>query len=293
MVSKLIVHANNRQDAISRMHRALLDYKIVGLKNNITFLMKILEEKAFIENSFCTDFIQKYKASLFEEPFTHVLPKTTDILHSTLIELMVEKRDTKNVTQQKESVSYGSPWYIMDSFRINYKYTRKIKLVDEKDKSYGVEIKYNGPKDFDIRIIDGEFKTDFKRFKCEFISSNVLQIESDEDKKLVEFFVDHESKVHTMRKEGGIVVLKVLIRDFEDVAEGSTAAIIKAPMPGKIVKVFLKPGDKVKKGQQILSLESMKMEYPIKAEKDATIKDIYAVETNFVQIGAKLVEFTE
>ena len=43
MVSKLIVHANNRQDAISRMHRALLDYKFVGLKNNITFLMKILD----------------------------------------------------------------------------------------------------------------------------------------------------------------------------------------------------------------------------------------------------------
>lgn len=293
MISKLIVHGNNRQDAISRMQRALLDYKIVGLKNNITFLMKILEEKAFVENDFCTDFIPKYKDSLFSEPFTHVLPRTVDILHSTLIELMVEKREIKDVTQQRGSVSYGSPWYIMDSFRINYKYTRKIKLVDEKNKSYNVEIKYNGPKDFDIRIVDGEFKTDFKRFKCEFISRNVIQIESDEDKKLVEFFLDHESKVHTMRKEGGIVVLKVLVDSFEDVVEGSTADVIKAPMPGKIVKVFLKPGDKVKKGQQILSLESMKMEYPIKAERDAVIKEIYTAETNFVQIGAKLVEFTE
>ena len=221
------------------------------------------------------------------------MPEGNDILHSTLIELMVEKRENEVKTQHIGSVSYGSPWHIQDSFRINYKYIRKLKIVDEQKVSYNLEIKYNSSNDFEIRIVDGEFKTDFKRFKCKFISKNYIEIESDEDKKHIEFFVDSESKVHTMRKNGGIVVLKILVDDFRELAETSSSKYIKAPMPGKIVKVFLKSGDSVKKGQQILSLESMKMEYIIKANKDAVIKEIYAAETNFVQIGAKLVEFTE
>ena len=78
MVSKLIVHGKNREEAIRKMHSALSDYKIVGLKNNIGFLRKICEEKAFIENNYDTDFIENYRESLFEHPFTLIEPFQLD-----------------------------------------------------------------------------------------------------------------------------------------------------------------------------------------------------------------------
>jgi len=268
MISKLIVHGADRHDAITKMHRALLDYKIVGLRNNISFLLKVLEEKAYIENNVDTDFIQKYKESLFAKPFTLILPVKKDILSTALIELMTEKRKTDVKTQLVRSISKGSPWYIQDAFRVNYNYTRQIKLIDQKDNSYEVEIRYISQNEFDIRIVDGEFKTDFIRFSCKLLSNNLLEIESSTEKKIVEFYVDSESRVHTMRKEGGNVVLKVMVDNFEGDAAVSSSNMIVSPMPGKIVKLFMKKGDKVKKGQQIISLESMKMEYLIKAERD-------------------------
>jgi biotin carboxyl carrier protein len=45
-------------------------------------------------------------------------------------------------------------------------------------------------------------------------------------------------------------------------------------MPGTVVKVFVETGQKVKKGQSIVSIESMKMEYVLKATHDCTIGKI-------------------
>lgn len=67
MISKLIVKGTDRQDAIRKMHRALDDYKIIGLKNNITFLQKILEAEDFFTNNYDTDFIEKNHDFLLPE----------------------------------------------------------------------------------------------------------------------------------------------------------------------------------------------------------------------------------
>ena len=57
---------------------------------------------------------------------------------------------------------------------------------------------------------------------------------------------------------------------------GATKKIndIKAPMPGLVLKVLVKDGDVIKKGDNILVLEAMKMENSIKAPADATIKSV-------------------
>jgi biotin carboxyl carrier protein len=49
---------------------------------------------------------------------------------------------------------------------------------------------------------------------------------------------------------------------------------IKAPMPGLVLKVLVKDGDIIKKGDNLLVLEAMKMENSIKAPADATIKAV-------------------
>jgi pyruvate carboxylase len=50
---------------------------------------------------------------------------------------------------------------------------------------------------------------------------------------------------------------------------------IGASMPGMVVKVDVKPGDTVKKGQMLLSLEAMKMTTNVHAERDAKIGEVY------------------
>lgn len=56
-------------------------------------------------------------------------------------------------------------------------------------------------------------------------------------------------------------------------------------MPGTVVKVFVTVGQEVKEGDPLISVESMKMEYLIRATHDATVKEIRVEESQFVQIG--------
>ena len=51
---------------------------------------------------------------------------------------------------------------------------------------------------------------------------------------------------------------------------------VKAPLPGVISSVHVKPGDSIKKGTTIIKMMAMKMENDINAEKDAKVKDIKA-----------------
>jgi biotin carboxyl carrier protein len=57
---------------------------------------------------------------------------------------------------------------------------------------------------------------------------------------------------------------------------------IKSPMPGLVVKIFKKKGDKIIKGEAVMILEAMKMENEIKANVDGVISEI------FVELGKPL-----
>ena len=66
--------------------------------------------------------------------------------------------------------------------------------------------------------------------------------------------------------------------------------IIESPMPGNVLKVNVKVGDKVEKGETILILEAMKMENDIIAEVSGTVSKILVEESSFVQTGSPMVE---
>ena len=68
MISKLIVWAVNREEAINRMSRALEEYKITGVKTSIPFLAKIMEAEAFRSGKYNTHFIEENSEFLFGKP---------------------------------------------------------------------------------------------------------------------------------------------------------------------------------------------------------------------------------
>ncbi|MDQ0220466.1 acetyl-CoA carboxylase biotin carboxyl carrier protein subunit [Peribacillus cavernae] len=62
-------------------------------------------------------------------------------------------------------------------------------------------------------------------------------------------------------------------------------AEIKASMAGSVWKIAVSAGETVTEGQDIVILESMKMEIPIAAEADGTVKEIKVNESDFVNEG--------
>ena len=64
---------------------------------------------------------------------------------------------------------------------------------------------------------------------------------------------------------------------------------LRSPLPGVILDIFCKAGDNVKKGQNILILEAMKMENAIIAEKDGVVKEVKVNKGDSVLEGTELV----
>ncbi|MDR3611935.1 MAG: acetyl-CoA carboxylase biotin carboxylase subunit [Candidatus Obscuribacterales bacterium] len=60
LVSKLVTWGKDREEAIARMHRALDEYAITGIRTTIPFHQKVLAHPAFVRGDVTTDFIEKY-----------------------------------------------------------------------------------------------------------------------------------------------------------------------------------------------------------------------------------------
>ena len=66
--------------------------------------------------------------------------------------------------------------------------------------------------------------------------------------------------------------------------------VVKSPLPGSIIKVNIKVGDTVKVGDELLTMESMKMENSVKSEFAGVVKAVYAEPGKNVMQEDKLVE---
>jgi glutaconyl-CoA/methylmalonyl-CoA decarboxylase subunit gamma len=71
---------------------------------------------------------------------------------------------------------------------------------------------------------------------------------------------------------------------------GDASSIVKAPLPGLIIDVKVREGEKVKAGQNIVVMEAMKMENQIQATTDGTVKKILVKKGDNVAEGNAMVE---
>jgi biotin carboxyl carrier protein len=69
----------------------------------------------------------------------------------------------------------------------------------------------------------------------------------------------------------------------------SGGSVIKSPLPGVVLDIFVNVGDTVKQGQRILMLEAMKMENNIDADKEGTVKEIRVRKNDSVMEGDVLI----
>ncbi len=110
ILSKLITHAESRQECIDRMSRALKDYVVLGVLTPIPFLMDILSSEAFIKGETYTDFIDTHFADW------HPAMEGVDLACVAYIVDNMANRRTKNNFIQTDGEAY-SPWQTLGNFR--------------------------------------------------------------------------------------------------------------------------------------------------------------------------------
>ena len=65
---------------------------------------------------------------------------------------------------------------------------------------------------------------------------------------------------------------------------------LSPPMSATVVRIAVKPGDRVSQGDLLVALEAMKMELPIRAPRDGVVSAIHCAEGDLVQPGTALVD---
>lgn len=73
----------------------------------------------------------------------------------------------------------------------------------------------------------------------------------------------------------------------------SHPGVITAPMPGKVTRVSVKKDDEVKRGQALVVMEAMKMEYTLEADRDGKVMEVNAQAGQQVGLGEVLVRVGE
>jgi len=71
---------------------------------------------------------------------------------------------------------------------------------------------------------------------------------------------------------------------------GRGAGLIKAPMPGRVVRILVEPGQNVKSGAGVVVVEAMKMENELAAPRDGVVAEVHVSEGQTVESGTPLIQ---
>src|SRR5262249_28526637 len=86
---------------------------------------------------------------------------------------------------------------------------------------------------------------------------------------------------------------KILHESLKRVGQMGSSDSLICEMPGKIVKVFVKPGDEVKEGSPLLVMEAMKMENEMRAGADLKIAAVHVKPGETVETNTTLITFAK
>ena len=136
-------------------------------------------------------------------------------------------------------------------------------------------------KGFNFTIGGQKYETTVKE-----IEPNVAEVVVNGTSFIVEFQKNESKKVKAAR----VAAPTAAPTAAPVAAKPAGAATVKSPLPGSIVKVMVKPGDSVKKGDTLLTMESMKMENVVASEYTGTVKNVLVQPGQNVMQDDKLVE---
>ena len=268
MIAKIIVWDKTRSAAQRKMQYVLRNLVCQGIITNQDFLLHLLENEDFQAGNYDTHFI-KNKINL----------KT-----------IAQKEETKVTFASIAATLHG--WHQREQARTLLRAVPSGWRNNFNDPQF--EDYIAGETDFSIkyRFKNGrfEFYEGDKTYTVQLIGADDKQVRAEIDGMQYQFSIAQKGNNYFIHNEafGNIALLQK--ERFPSKKAEKVAGGYEAPMPSQIVKVLVQEGQKVKAGEGLVILSSMKMENTIEAVEDGIVEEIYAVEDGNVEAGFLLLK---
>ena len=276
MIAKLCTWGPTRGEAIEHMRTALDSFEVEGIGHNLPFLSAVMDHERFVSGNITTAFI----AEEYPEGFEGVtLPQD----------------------QLQRVAAAVAAMFRVDEIRR----TRISGRMDNHARRVG--------KDWTVTLAGESFEVKIKADKAgstvKFIDGTKMRVASDwtPGDPLATLTVNGEPLVlkvnpidagYRIRTRGAD--MKVYVRTPRQAQLASlmpekvapdTSKLLLCPMPGLIVKVDVEVGDEVQEGQALCTVEAMKMENILRAEKKAIVARINAAPGDSLAVDEVIMEF--
>lgn len=274
LVGKLIVQAKSRAEALADMQHKVGHLHVSGVKTNQEFLYQLLLHPDFSHNSISTRWVEEQL-----EELTHSMKKKETI--PPVVELVAGYL----LHHFYRPPSQPSVWG-----QLAYRRIHEFFQVQVNEKMQQVGVLHKGEK----LLLDWQKKSyelnnyQFRGSKIEFqINNEDIAIFISEEKHST--IVQLKSKQYELRSNH--VIGQVQLNKAVGELLAVKANRVVADLFGKVVDVLIKPGDLLRKGQDLLVIESMKSEFTIQSPVDAVVKNIHVSKGKIVQDKQLLVDF--
>ncbi len=283
LLAKVSAWGENREKARTRLVRALNGYHIEGLVTNVEFANAVLNHPLFAEGDLSTDFIELN----FEDGQSKSEPPTEHLHYMAIASALVHHTRQGLV---RDSVKPMSP--VVGSGP-----------HDGNTGDYVVRVDHHV---FDIRL-EGDRQTGHWEIRLIDNTYTVITPEFEYYRRRLALKIDGQSHMFRMQYHENHIKVAFcgVVRTFEiytpvewklaafmiEQKAAATDNVVKCPMPGLITAVYAVEGEYVRKGQEVVRMESMKMETGIPSPCDGMIERVLVAPGQAVEIDQTLVVF--
>ena len=276
MIAKLCTWAPDRAKAIEQMRIALDRFEVEGIGHNLPFLSAVMDHKKFISGKITTAFI----AEEYSEGFNGVNLNDDEMKDlaacAAAMNRVAEIRRTKiSGRMDNHERRVGDDWVVQIA--------GKVFFVNVLADTAGANVIFEDEKSI--------------RISGDWLPGKKLANMTAGDKNLV-IKINKITGGFRMRTRGAD--LKVLVRSprqaelskhMQEKLPPDTSKMLLCPMPGLIVKIDVEIGQEVQEGQPLCTVEAMKMENILRAERKGVVAKINSSVGDSLAVDDIILEF--
>jgi 3-methylcrotonyl-CoA carboxylase alpha subunit len=259
MIAKVISFADSREQSIRQMNQYLKSCAIHGITTNLEYLLTVLEEKDFANNVFSIEYCKKKGGMLVDSFMLNKKRLESEIPMAVFLANRFGKKSDSSCIWQ----SIG-PWRhpgVMSIFMDQDKWEVSYKILGKQRISFNLNSREYLIEDISNQEAKLVFLLNGRKNEC-------LVSEDESGSTYFTFYgLSYMVKEADLPDENAIKLSKsnLIHKNGNDV---------HSPLNGRVIKLNVNIGDKVKKGELLMIIESMKMENRIVAPAEAMVLEI-------------------